>query len=323
VNSSLNYGRVLVTGGAGFIGSHLVEGLVKEGFEVIVLDNLSTGRMENLRHLDDAKVRFVEGDIRDGTVAKEASKDVEVVFHLAAIASVPYSIENPVITHDVNVNGTRTLLEASLRNRVGRFIYVSTCAVYGEPEYLPIDENHPVNPISPYGVTKLEAERFCKEFYKTYGLEITILRPFNVYGLRQRNDQYSGVIARFIERLSNGQPPTIYGNGTQTRDFIHVKDAVEAFMLTLSSKDAVNETFNIATGVPTSTNQMAQLLIELFGAKDVNPQYLGARPGDINHIYADVKKAKSHLRFEPRVHLKEGLSTLIRQLKRSETYPTA
>ena len=166
----MSYSRVLVTGGAGFIGSHLVDGLVKEGFEVTVLDDLSTGRMQNLGHLDDAKVRFIEGDIRDGDVVEKALKGEEAVFHLAAISSVPYSVENPEVTYDVNVDGTRNLLEAILRNGVERFVYVSTCAVYGEPEYLPIDEKHPTKPVSPYAAAKLKAEQICREFEEAYGL---------------------------------------------------------------------------------------------------------------------------------------------------------
>jgi len=288
-----------------------VERLVKEGFGVTVLDNLSTGWLENLGHLDNAGMRFVKGDLRDVHAVVKALKDAEAVFHLAAISSVSYSVENPVVTYDVNVEGTRNLLEACLRNSTRRLIYVSTCAVYGEPEYLPLDEKHPTRPVSPYAETKLEAERLCREFQDVYGLECTILRLFNVYGLRMRNDHYGGVIARFIERLLDGEPPIIYGDGGQTRDFIYVSDVVGALMSALNRNGAVGRIFNIATGVPTSVNQIARVLIELFGWENVKPRYRLPRQGDIRDSYADIKEAGLYLGFEPAVTLREGLSALI------------
>jgi len=303
---------VLVTGGAGFIGSHLVDELISEGFEVTVLDNLSTGRLDNIKHhLENKKFRFVEGDVRDGKVVEEALEGVDAVFHLAAITSVPYSVNHPRVTYQVNVNGTRNLLEACLRSSVERFIYLSTCAVYGEPEYLPVDEKHPTNPISPYADSKLKAEQACIEFQEANGLKTIVLRPFNIYGSRQRNDFYGGVIANFIERLREGKPPIIYGDGKQTRDFIYVGDAVKAFMTALNRNDAVGRTFNIATGIPTSINYLALLLIKLFQAEGIKPQHTSPRQGDIKHIYADIEAAKHSLGFKPRVSLKEGLTSLI------------
>ena len=309
----MSYNRILVTGGAGFIGSHLVDELVKEGFEVTVLDDLSTGRIENIKHhLEEGKIRFVVGDIRSREDVEEALEGAEIIFHLAGITSVPYSVRYPSVTYEVNVDGTRNLLEACLRGNVERFIYVSSCAVYGEPEYLPIDERHPTNPISPYAESKLEAERVCMRFQEAYGLKTTVFRLFNVYGPRQRNDQYGGVIASFIERLRKGMSPIIYGDGEQTRDFIHVSDVVRAFLLAMNHNGAVNRVFNVATGVPTSINQLAQLVIELLGAEGVKPQYRDAREGDIRHSYADIREAVKHLGFKPAVSLREGLSTLIR-----------
>lgn len=310
---SLSYSKVLVTGGAGFIGSHLVERLVEEGLDVTVLDNLSTGKIENLGCLNNGTIRFIKGDIRDRDTVEEALKGVKAALHLAAVSSVPYSVENPQATSDVNVNGTRNLLEASARNCVERFIYVSTCAVYGEPEYLPIDEMHPTRPVSPYAATKLEAEQVCTAFRGAYGLGTVIFRLFNVYGLRMRNDSYAGVIPRFIERLRAGEPPTIYGDGRQTRDFIHEKDVVRALLIALSCKDVEGETFNVATGVPASINQLAHLVIKLFRAEGIRPQHVGDRVGDIRHSYADVKKAKICLGFEARTSLEEGLSTLLNE----------
>ena len=309
----MNFNRVLVTGGAGFIGSHLMTRLLKEGFEVVVLDNLSTGSLENLELcLENENFRFVKGSIIDEQMVRDALKDVEAVFHLAAITSVPYSVEFPDVTREVNVDGTRKLLEECLSAGVERFIYVSSCAVYGEPEYLPIDEEHPARPVSPYAESKLEAERLCREFQKAYGLKTTIVRPFNVYGPRMKGGRYGGVIARFIERLRSNKPPIIYGDGTQTRDFVHVWDIINALMLTLNSQKAIGEIFNVASGVATSIGQLAKLVMELSGVDGLKPLYRPARNGDIKHSYADISKAKARLGYEPKISLKEGVATLFR-----------
>ena len=310
----MNFSSVLVTGGAGFIGSHLVERLLKEGFEVVVLDNLSTGSLENLELcLENENFRFVKGSIIDEQMVRDALKDVEAVFHLAAITSVPYSVEYPDVTREVNVDGTRKLLEECLSAGVERFIYVSSCAVYGEPEYLPIDEEHPARPVSPYAESKLEAERLCREFQKAYGLKTTIVRPFNVYGPRMKGGRYGGVIARFIERLRLNKPPIIYGDGTQTRDFVHVWDIVNALMLTLNNQKAMGEIFNVASGAATSIGQLAKLVMELSGVDGLKPLYQPARSGDIKHSYADISKAKARLGYEPKISLREGVATLFRQ----------
>jgi len=307
-----SFDKVLVTGGAGFIGSHLVERLVAEGVDVTVLDNLSTGRMENLVNLlADRQPRFVRGDIRDNDAVCDAVEDVDAVFHLAAVTSVPFSVEHPKDTFEVNVDGTRSLLEACLRAGVERFVYASSCAVYGEPKYLPIDEGHPLSPVSPYAESKLKAEQLCREYHETYGLKTTVLRPFNVYGPRQRNDEYSGVIAKFIDQLRGGKLPVICGDGLQTRDFVFVVDAVDAFLSALRSEAAVGRVINVGTGVPVSVNELAQLLCGLFGFDSVDLLHVGEREGDIKHSYADLKDMRLHLRFEPRISLKEGLLTII------------
>ena len=311
VSLELDCSRVLVTGGAGFIGSHLVDRLVAEGFEVGVLDNLSTGKLENLKyHLENRSLCFFRGDILDGQAVREAVKNAEAVFHLAAITSVPYSVRHRDATRKVNVEGTRSLLEVCLRGGVERFIYVSSCAVYGEPEYLPVDEKHPARPISPYAETKLEAERLCREFQEKYGLKTTIVRPFNVYGSRMRGGQYGGVIARFIERLRLNKPPIIYGDGRQTRDFVHVWDVVNALILTLNCQNAAGETFSVASGVATSIGELAELVIKLLGANGLKPLYRPAREGDIKHSYADIGKAKAWLGYEPKISLRDGVAAL-------------
>ena len=310
IEKDADYHRALVTGGAGFIGSHLVDGLVKRGFDVTVLDDLSTGRMENLSSCLE-RIRFVRGGIRDKATVEDSLRHVDSVFHLAAIASVPYSVEHPKTTYEINVNGTTSLLEASSKSSVKKFIYASTSAVYGDPEYLPIDESHPLNPISPYAESKLKAEQLCEEYQESCGLKTVILRPFNVYGPRQTGNQYAGVIIRFVERLLEGQPPIIYGDGLQTRDFIYVEDAVRALILASKNKEATGRIFNVASGLPTSINELAQLLIDMFDIDGIEPMHVGAREGDIRHSYAETKRAKTHLGFEARITLREGLSSLL------------
>jgi UDP-glucose 4-epimerase len=304
--------RVLVTGGAGFIGSHLVDELLKAGWEATILDNFSTGRLENLGRLPRRGLRVLRGDLRNPSEVEAALEGVEVAFHLAAVTSVPYSFEHPDETYLVNVEGTRNLLEGCLRGLVKRLIYVSTCAVYGEPEYLPIDEDHPKRPASPYAESKLEAERLCMEYQESHGLRASVLRLFNVYGPRMREDRYGGVISSFIRRLCEGEPLTIYGDGEQTRDFIHVSDAVRAMMLAMDREDISGEAFNIATGIPTSINRLAAIISELSGESMPRVIHREARAGDVRHSYGDIRRARMRLGFEPRIGLREGLQLLIR-----------
>ena len=307
------YPRVLVTGGAGFIGSNLVDRLMKEGCEVVVLDNFFSGEIENIKHhLDSRKFYLVKGDVRNPETVKEAIRNVNAVFHLAAIVSVPLSIENPLLVNDVNVRGTLNLLEASLKAHVERFIYASSCAVYGEVNSLPINEHHPTSPISPYAVSKLAAEYYCKVFYENNGLNTVCLRYFNVYGPRQVKDSYSGVITQFIDRLKQGKPPIIYGDGEQTRDFTYVKDVVEASMLALNCERCVGEVINVGTGKPTTINQVAEILTEFFGGTHVKPVYGVPRKGDIRNSFADIGKAERLIGYRPKIALKEGLRMLLK-----------
>ena len=295
--------RVLVTGGAGFIGSHLVDRLVSEGCRVVVLDNLSSGSLENIRgHLGGRKVRFIEGDVRGSEAVEEAMKGVDLVCHSAAVVSVPYSMREPLLTHEVNATGTLNLLIASRNHEVERFVYLSTCAVYGEPEYLPVDEAHPTNPISPYAASKLAAEHYCEAFQQAYGLKTVILRPFNVYGPRQ-ND---GVVAEFVQRMKQGSPPIVCGNGRQTRDFLYVWDAVDAIVLALKHGSAVGEVFNIGTGKATTINELARLLLRIFGM-ELKPLREEPRTGDVRQSCADIGKAEKKLGYRPRFSLKRAL----------------
>lgn len=304
--------RILVTGGAGFIGSHLADEMIKDRYEVTVLDDFSTGKTGNIKQaITSPSFRLIRADLRSKPSVKEAVGEAEVVFHLAAQTSVPYSIRHPSITRDTNVTGTMNVLEACLNSQAKQFIFVSTCAVYGEAQHLPISEEHPAHPTSPYAESKLEAEQLCRKFMASHGLKTTILRPFNVYGPRMRKDQYAGVIASFLQRLRNGKPPIIYGDGTQTRDFIHVQDAVHAMKAVIGNDRAGGQTFNVATGAPTTITQLAQLLTELVDDENVKPQHTAARQGDLKQSYADIHKARSLLGFEPKVRLKQGLLSLI------------
>ena len=301
---------VLVTGGAGFIGSHLVERLLKEDYNVVVLDDLSSGKTENL-DLKNRSLLFVKGNICDRGLVKKAVKDVEVVFHLAALVDVPFSVRNPLLVNQVNVCGSLNILEESVKNSIEKFIYASSCAVYGEPQYLPINEEHPTNPLSPYAVSKLTVEKYCQVFHKLYGLKTVSLRLFNVYGPRQEGNSYSGVISRFIRRLRSGKPPIIFGNGSQTRDFIYVLDVVDAFYKALNSRQCIGE-INIGSGKETSIKELAEILIGKFGLKNVEPIYAEPREGDVKRSWANIEKAKHELGYKPNFTLRNGLGKLLK-----------
>jgi nucleoside-diphosphate-sugar epimerase len=307
--------RVLVTGGAGFIGSHLVETLMSEGFDVVVLDDFSSGRRENLSvYSGESNFCLVEGDVRVKADVEKALEGVDVVFHLAAIVSVDFSVKNPLLVNEVNVGGTLNVLRESLNAGVKRFVYVSSCAVYGEPVNLPINEEHPAKPMSPYGVSKLAAEHYCRVFYEVYGIETVCLRFFNVYGPRQMIGPYSGVIMQFIDKLKHGEKPIIYGDGNQTRDFVFVGDVVDACLRAMKCRNCVGEIVNVGFGVETSINRLAEVLIGVFDVRDVKPVYAKARVGDIRRSYADLSKAEGLLGYKSKTSLKEGLAVLLGEL---------
>ncbi len=305
--------KVLVTGGAGFIGSHVVDRLVKDGYDVRVIDDLSAGRLDNIQgHLSSGKVDFVEGDIRDASLVRKSLDGVSMVVHLAALTSVPFSVENPDLTFDVNLLGTLNLLRSSIEARVARFVFVSSCAVCGDPEFLPVNEQAPTNPISPYAESKLVAERYCLGFNERQLLRSVVLRFFNVYGPRQGMNDYSGVITRFINSSRQGLPLVIYGDGSQTRDFVNVNDVVEAVLASMDRDDAVGEVFNIGSGKPTSINELAKTVLDLTGV-DLKIRYESSRAGDIRNSYADISKAKKLLGYEPKNSLRAGLRALLEE----------
>ena len=305
--------KVLVTGGTGFIGSHLVDRLISDGCDVRVIDDLSTGKLDNIQsHLRAGRVEFVKGDIRDFSLVSKSVSGVDFVAHLAAVTSVPFSVLNPDLTFDVNLGGTLNLIRACAQKGVGRFVFVSSCAVFGDQEFLPVSENHRPFPVSPYADSKLLAERYCLGFDDRRLLRSVVLRFFNVYGPRQGLNDYSGVITRFIDRARRREPLVIYGDGLQTRDFVSVHDVVEAVCASLKSSVAEGEVFNIGSGKATSVGELARLVLDLAGL-DLEVRYEKPRAGDIKNSYADVSKARRLLGFEPRVSLRDGLRELLEE----------
>ncbi|WP_455367729.1 SDR family NAD(P)-dependent oxidoreductase [[Eubacterium] cellulosolvens] len=299
--------HVLVTGGAGFIGSHLAERLIQKEIEVTVLDNLITGKYENLSILRKSKgFQFIQGDIRDRRIVANTMKDVELLFHHAAVTGVSSSLADPTFIEEVNVIGTLNILESARKADVNRIIFASSAAVYGRALKSPCDEHTPLSPISPYGVTKMAAEHYCRVFYETYGLKSTALRYFNVYGPRQRADLEGGVAAIFISNLLNDQRPIIYGDGNNTRDFIYVHDVVEATLQALEAKIDF-DIINIGTGIPTSILTLAEMISRLLGKEGLDPIFTQPRVCDIDNSWCDPNHAKKVLDFSADIPLKEGL----------------
>ncbi len=293
---------VLVTGGAGFIGSHLVEALRTEN-DVRVVDDLSSGQESNLVE----GVTLVEGDIRDLEVLQEAIEGVDLVFHQAALASVPLSVEDPERSHSVNATATLSLLELA-REEGCRVVLASSPAIYGEPEELPITEDHPTKPTSPYGLDKLALDRYASLYHDLYGVETVVLRYFNAYGPRQGDSEYSAVISAFLEQARSGGPIAVHGDGEQTRDFVHVSDVVRANLLAAETEH-VGEAFNVGTGEATSIRDLAELVRDATGS-GAEITHTEARQGDIVHSRADTTRARERLGFEASVPLEDGIRDL-------------
>jgi UDP-glucose 4-epimerase len=305
-----DFRRVLVTGGAGFIGSHLVKALVNK-CAVIVLDNLCSGSLENLRKVTEGSgIKFVRGDVRDKKAVRDAIDGVDAVVHLAALIDVEASVKNPFETHDVNVNGTLNVLKEAVRAGVKRFVFASSTAVYGDVNPLPLKEEYPPHPISPYAASKAAAEDYCLAFNRCYGLGTVILRYFNVYGPRQGNSAYSGVIAKFLQNALKGEPLIVYGDGEQTRDFIYVDDVVKATVLALENEKAVRETFNVSSGKPTTINELVEVVKEVARC-DLKVIYEEPRKGDVRYNYGDPAKAEKILGFKAKTSLKKGIEKIL------------
>lgn len=293
--------RILITGGLGQVGSYLVDALYKKA-KVTVLDNYSSTTRENVP----AGVHVIKGDIKD-KYAADLVKQNDVVIHTAAQISVTASMEDPLFDAQNNIFGTLNLLEAARRSSVSKFIYISSAAVYGNPLYTPVTESHPQDPLSPYGTSKLSGEKYCLMYHNAFGLPSCCIRPFNIYSPRQDpRNPYSGVISRFMDKAKAKQSPVIFGDGSQTRDFISVHDIVDIIILLLENEDANGHVFNAGTGNSTTVSELAHMILDTFEV-DVPVQYMPERPGDIKYSCSDITKARKILGFEPKVELREGL----------------
>ena len=310
-------GIALVTGGAGFIGSHIASALASAGARVRIIDDLSTGYRENLEEIS-GDVDFLPGSVADEGVLQKALEDVELVFHEAAIPSVPRSVENPRQTHVASVESTFSLLLASRDKKVRRLVYAASSSAYGDQPTLPKVEGMLPEPLSPYAVAKLVGEHYCQVFTRVYGLETISLRYFNVFGPRQDpSSQYSGVISRFISALLRGERPVIYGDGEQSRDFTYIDNVVDANLKASESTKGIGQVINIANGERISLNQLLSELKTLTGRPDVVADYQAPRAGDVRHSLADISRARDLLGFEPQVDLRSGLQLTIDWWKNS------
>ena len=309
--------KVLVTGGAGFIGSNLTETLLKQGHLVRVLDNFSTGRRENLVFDKPfPSLEIIEGDICDLNICQRAMNDVEFVFHQAALASVQRSVEDPLTSNSVNVEGTLNVLLAARDAGVKRFVYASSCAVYGDDPIIPKREEMSPNPLSPYALQKYIGEEYCRLFSQLYRLETVSLRYFNIFGPKQDPTSiYSAVIPKFISAMLEDHPPIIFGDGEQSRDFTYIDNVVQANLLAMSADHLNGEAINIACGKRISLNQLLDILKDIIGSK-VSPVYQEPRKGDIRHSLADIQKGKKFLNYCPIVEIGDGLKKTVGYFQR-------
>ena len=299
--------KVLVTGGAGFIGSNLADELIRNGAKVVIIDNLVTGFRENLEEIS-GNFDFIEGDLNDPSALDEAIQGVEVIFHEAALPSVPRSVDDPQETHDACVNATFRLLVRAKETGVRRFIYAASSSAYGNQEILPKVETMRPDPLSPYSAAKLVGEYYCRVFNEVYGLETLSLRYFNVFGPRQNpSSQYSGVISRFIDALMTGEQPVIYGDGEQTRDFTYIDNITDANIKAAQMTGGYGGVANVANGERVSLNELLNVMKQITGRNDVTPVYEPARTGDVKHSQADNSLAREWFGYEKLVGLEEGL----------------
>jgi nucleoside-diphosphate-sugar epimerase len=309
--------KVLVTGGAGFIGSNLADELIKQGAKVVIIDNLVTGFRENLEEID-GDFEFIEGDLNDDAKLKQAVEDIEIVFHEAALPSVPRSVENPADTHRACVNGTFNLLLKAKDAGVKRVIYAASSSAYGDQPTLPKVETMLPEPLSPYAGAKLMGEYYCQVFSRVYGLESIALRYFNVFGPRQNpSSQYSGVISRFVDALLGGKTPVIYGDGTTSRDFTYIANVVDANIKAAQTSKGIGEVMNCANGERISLNELLEVLKNITGKTDVQAVYEPERKGDVKHSQADNRRAVECFGYDKLVGLEEGLIKTIEWWKQS------
>jgi UDP-glucose 4-epimerase len=309
--------KLLITGGAGFIGSSLCEKYVKEGHTVICMDNFLSGSLTNIKHLlDFQNFKLVKGDIRNSDLLDRMVKDVDFIFNLAAQIHVDRSYVEPKLTFDINIMGTQNVLEMARLYDVKKIIHASSSEVYGSAMNVPIDENHPLNAPHPYGASKIAADRLCYAYAKTYGLNVVIPRMFNVYGPRQKSVGYGGVISIFTRRILSNFPPIVYGDGLQTRDYTHIDDVVRAYDLLFKYNKKLPEPINFGSGKEISILDLANLIIELSGKKgSLKPVNVSPRIGEVDRLIANAGKANEILEWTPKIGIKEGLNTFIQQYK--------
>lgn len=309
--------KVLVTGGAGFIGSNLADGLIKEGAKVVIIDNFVTGFRENLEEIK-GDFEFIEGDINDDSALKKALQDVDIVFHEAALPSVPRSVENPADTHQACVNGTFNLLLKSKESGVKRFLYAASSSAYGDTEVLPKVETMLTSPLSPYAAAKLMGEYYCSVFSNVYAIETISLRYFNVFGPRQNpSSMYSGVISRFIDALMKNETPTIFGDGETSRDFTYIANVVNANIKAAQTTKGIGEVMNCANGERISLNELLEVLKKITNKPNVTADYQAERKGDVKHSQADNRRAIDCFGYEKLIGLEEGLINTIEWWKQS------
>ena len=309
--------KMLITGGAGFIGSHLCDKYTKEGHTVLCLDNFMSGNLVNVRHLlDNLNFKLIKGDIRDVNLLEKIMRDVDVVLHLAAQIHVERSYIEPKLTYEVNVMGTQNILEVARIYDTKRVIYASSSEVYGSAQYFPIDEKHPLSAPHPYGASKIAADRMCHAYIQTYGMNISIVRLFNIFGPRQRDIGYGGVISIFTRRILSNMSPIVYGDGLQTRDYTYIEDAVRAYDLVLNYNELLTEPINFGSGREESILDLANVLIELCGKKgSIKPVHVEPRLGEVKRLIANAAKANGLLGWEPKYKLEEGLKKFVQWYK--------
>ncbi len=303
--------RILVTGGAGFIGSHLVDALYKNN-HVVILDNFSSGKKENISHLEkNPNVEIITGDIRDKALVCKVTKSIDIVYHLA-VQCLRVSIKDPESNHEVNATGTLNLCMACLENSVKRFVYISSSEIYGTAVEVPMDETHPCEPMTVYGASKLAGEVYSLAYNRTYGLNSIVVRPFNTYGPREHLEgAYGEVIPKFVLRVLNNEPPVIFGDGAQTRDFTYVTDTVTGIIMASECDTMVGQTVNIASGRETSINQLSGIITRILNRENLRPVYEKDRPGDVKRHLSDISKAEKTFHYTPRINIEHGLQHYI------------
>lgn len=310
--------KILLTGGAGFIGSHIAESLVNDGHVVKVLDDFSSGSVNNILGLfNNRNFKLIRGSVTDRELIRRVTTDVDIILHLAAQVHVDRSIIEPRNTFNINTLGTLNILDSALENDTELVVYASTSEVYGSAQYIPMDEDHPLNPASPYAATKAAADRLCFSYFNTYKLPVVVVRCFNTYGPRQKDTGYAAVIPKFIRRVLSQSPPVIYGDGKQTRDYMFINDAVQAYKLILGNYEIVlGKVINFGTGKDIQILKLANLIIELCGNKDnLKPIHVAQRSGEVKRLCADITLAKKELNFKPKFSIEMGLNHFIKWYK--------